>query len=138
MDIETEVKSINAKLDTILYGQATTDTRLKSVEENVKELNRTVRGSNGDKGLVAEVYLLTKRIEEFVASASKEREEVKEERRLDRIESQEKDRESKRENDDDFITWKWLIEKAGMPVAIAFILWLLLTVLPKLTGLLNL
>lgn len=105
-DVFALYNEIGGKLDTLITGQTSLSTRMQAVENEVAELNRTVRGHNGSPGLVTKVALIQ---ETLKASPHVDKPDGKQ-----------------------FITWQWLVDKATMPVIIACVIWLLLTVLPQL------
>ena len=101
-------------LDAIRDDVAESNVKLVSIETKVKELDRTIRGSNGNKGLVAEVAVLQSKIMDCVSEDS-------------RADDTKEDKDSGK-----YITWNWFVDKGVMPVIIAAIVWFLLQVLPNL------
>lgn len=103
------------------------NSRVENTESSVKELVRTVRGFNGTAGLVTEVALLKETMcrcfEDTAnsAAASKSAEESKKELE-----------DHKRDAEDDFVSWKWVRDKLGLPIILGFLTWFLLTILPRI------
>lgn len=111
-DVFALYHEIGGKLDTLISGQTSLSTRMQAVEMEVSELNRTVRGHNGSPGLVTKVALIQEALKV----------------------SPHVDKPDDKPDGKQFITWQWLVDKAAMPVIVAFILWFLLTVLPQILG----
>ncbi|MCK5613032.1 hypothetical protein KAR91_64765 [Candidatus Pacearchaeota archaeon] len=89
--------------------------KLGSIETKVNELDRTIRGSNGNRGLVTEVAVLQSQIADHVGEDSHADAKIKADK-----------------DPGKYITWNWFVDKGVMPVVIASLIWFLLTVLPNL------
>ena len=111
--LDTQTLSI---LDAIQRDIAGGNAKLESIESKVDGLDRTLRGSNGDKGLVTEVAVLSTRLAEHIGESSH---------------ADEKSNKGK-EDPTKYVTWKWFVDKGVMPVIIAALVWILLEVLPNI------
>lgn len=113
-DFEEQTLSI---LDAIRVDVAEGNVKLENIENKVAGLDRTIRGSNGNKGLVTEVAVLESILSDHVGEDSHADEKIK------------KDKDPSK-----YITWNWIVDKGVMPVIIASVVWLLLEVLPNVVG----
>ena len=113
-DFEVQTLSI---LDAIRDDVAAGNAKLDDIESKVAGLDRTLRGSNGDKGLVTEVAVLESILADHVGEDSHADEKIR------------KDKDPSK-----YITWNWFVDKGVMPVIIAAVVWLLLEVLPNVLG----
>jgi hypothetical protein len=91
--------------------------KLDTIDNKIGELDRTLRGSNGDKGLIAEVAILQSRFESHVEVSGT---------------TTKNGNGAKKNGDEGKITASWLLEKGLMPIIIAFLVWLFLDVVPNL------
>lgn len=125
-------RQVLERLDQVLHGQSQLEKaqsnlevylevritglqeRLTVVEKSVDELTRTLRGFNGTPGLITDVALIKEAVR-----AKKGNDEAGNE-------------DEGEEDDSGGVTWRWLVEKVGLPVITAFVLWFLLTILPDL------
>lgn len=105
-----DCSDVEKKLDRILDSQ-------ESMRADISELKRTVRGHNGTPGLVAEVAIIKEKIEDHLEYAEKEAE--RQEKKL--VEGRAA------------FTNKLAVETLK-PVVIAFIIWVLLTLIPQFIG----
>ena len=98
-----------------------TNTKLRTIEKKVAEIDRTIRGSNGNKGLVTDLAIMQTQLEDHLK------------------ECEEGDKQSGEEkgSGNKYLTTDWLVNKAFMPILIAVVLWFLLEVGPKLIGALS-
>ena len=115
-DFESQTLSI---LDAIRADVAEGNIKLEGIEKKVSELDRTIRGSNGDKGLVTDVAVMQSLLAAHVGEASHADEKIK------------KDKDPSK-----YITWNWFVDKGVMPVVITALIWILLEVLPNIIVLL--
>lgn len=106
-------------LDAIRADVAEGNIKLESIETKVAQLDRTIRGSNGDKGLVTEVAILQTQLVAHVGEDSHADEKI-----------------NKDKDPSKYITWNWFVDKGVMPVVIAALVWVLLEVLPNILVLL--
>ena len=91
------------------------DQRLKPLESKVDEIYRTLRGSDGVNGLITRVAILEKN---------------------KKSEDQGGDGEGDADIDNrkNAVTFKWIVERFGMPLFVAILLWVLLTFFPRVFG----
>lgn len=95
---------------------------ISELGEKVAELDRTIRGSNGNQGIVTELAVLQSKVDTHVSEPSH------------------KDAQSKGVDsteladaiDPKYVQWSWLRDKALMPIVIAFLVWFLLDILPTI------
>lgn len=114
MGNEFEEKTLSI-LDAIQDDIAEGNLKLENIEDKVQELDRTIRGSNGNRGLVTEVAVLQAQVADHVGEDSHEDAKIKEGK-----------------DPSKYITWSWLVDKGVMPILVAFTVWFLLQVLPNL------
>ena len=114
--IQTDVSATKQDMVALKKDVQVNCEKLDTIDNKIGELDRTLRGSNGDKGLVAEVAILQSKFEAHVETADK------------------KNNNSKKPEDKNNspITASWLLEKGLMPIIIAFLVWLFLDVVPNL------
>lgn len=110
-------QELDGKLDRLITGQELLVSRVGTMEEQVKELNRTVRGFNGTPGLVTEVSLLKETLNNCYITKKNE------------PSLEDNDAEHKQ-----FITWRWVVDKFFVPVVVAVVVWLLLTFIPSVSA----
>jgi hypothetical protein len=112
-------KEISAKLDVVIGGQASSAVRLQSVEDQVSELYRTVRGFNGTPGIVTEVALLREAVNS-----------QKESPNLDKVENHEG---AGKTDEAKFVSFRWIIDTASnlaFPIVVAFLIWFFASFVP--------
>jgi septation ring formation regulator EzrA len=106
------------------------DNEFKELNENVKELTRTLRGHNGTPGVVSEIIQMRADLKNAIEKIGTMNEEGCRygRNRLNNLDMNQvvemvKEETSKAKKEtSDAITWKWLREKLGVPIAIAIIL----------------
>lgn len=92
--------------------------------DKVAELDRTIRGSNGDKGLVTELAVLQSKVDTHISEPSHADAHAK----VETSSSQD----IADALDPKYVQWSWLRDKALMPIVIAFLVWFLLDILPTI------
>lgn len=92
--------------------------------DKVAELDRTIRGSNGDKGLVTELAVLQSKVDTHISEPSHADAHAK----VEASSSQD----IADALDPKYVQWSWLRDKALMPIVIAFLVWFLLDILPTI------
>jgi hypothetical protein len=124
MDNNESFQVIMSKLDRVIQAQAETNSRLGMLEEEVGELRRTIRGYNGTPGMVTELAVLQESLKNFQAgknlSGGSDLSPV-----VDKAVAEVK---AERKN---FLTYEYVLDKA-MNIGMAFLVWILLTVLPDI------
>jgi len=113
--IQAEVSATKQNIAVLSKDVQTNCEKLDSIELKIGELDRTLRGSNGDKGLVAEVAILQSRLESHFEDTK----------------GPPNGAEPKKDKEGP-LTASWLLEKGLMPIVIAFLVWLFLDVIPNL------
>lgn len=97
--------------------------RFKGLEDDVGEVIRTIRGFNGTQGLVTTVELMRQNLD----SLKKEHErEIKTDH--GRPDTKQLER---------YVSFPWLMDKFGVPVITAILIWLILTFVPSVQTMLN-
>lgn len=112
-NIQDLINQVLIRLEDVQTKQSSMSRQLDSTSEQVTELYRTLRGSNGHPGIVTEVALLREKINAMSASSSKPDTDT---------------------SDSNKITYSWLIEKVIFPVItpaiVALIIYVLFDVVP--------
>jgi hypothetical protein len=106
------------------------DNEFKELNENVKELTRTLRGHNGTPGVVSEIVQMRADLKNAIEKIGIMNEEGCRFGRnrltdLDTdkiIEAMKEVTKKTKQETSDAITWKWLREKLGVPIVIAILL----------------
>lgn len=128
----SSLDAIEEKLDVIINNQAVMNVkqdemsrRLGDVEGAVSALDKTVRGSNGTPGLVSSVSVNTTRVDRLV----KDVDELAKRRDHDMAAGK-----TEKKDDDDTVTWKWLVNELVLPIGLGFLAFVLFQVLPQILG----
>ena len=104
--------------------------QIKELNENVKELTRTLRGHNGTPGVVSEIVQMRVELKNAIEKIGTMNEEGCRygRNRLNNLDMNQvvemvKEETSKAKKETyDAITWKWLREKLGVPIVIAILI----------------
>lgn len=114
-NIQDLINQVLIRLEDVQTKQSSMSRQLDSTSEQVTELYRTLRGSNGHPGIVTEVALLREKINAMSGN------DAKSDREMEKADSNK-------------ITYSWFIEKVIFPVitpaVVAVIIYLLFNVVP--------
>lgn len=107
----------------------------KELNENVKELTRTLRGHNGTPGMITEITLMRSELKNAMEQIVEINQygcrfgRDKNHQDLDVkgiikavMEEETKNKETSKDNLSDVVTWKWLREKFAVPIILAIII----------------
>jgi hypothetical protein len=93
---------------------------LNQVKEMAEENNRTLRGSNGNQGLVSEVHVLAQSMENCLAALNCQ------------VDGRDGNSGTGKDEDNKPLTFRYLFDKLAVPVVVAVSTWLLVDILPQI------
>jgi len=107
------------------------ETQIKELNENVKELTRTLRGHNGTPGVITEITLMRSELKNAIGQIADinqngcrfGRDKSHQDIDVKSIIKTVRDEDSKlKDSSSDAVTWKWLREKFAVPIILAIII----------------
>lgn len=129
-EIISKLDDLLTKQNAMLLAQAVINSRVESQERVVSDLSSLVRGGPGITGLVTDIAVIKNMLRDICDS------DFCKKQKSDAITIPLRDN-RKDEEEGKSVSWRWVIDKAIVPVITGFLLWFLLDVLPDLLVYMN-